>query len=387
LAQPLNLFDPTSKTSYYQAAGQFAQLGNAGTDISQIGTIPYWQNLFPTAQGVLSGCAPNATGITNPTATQAMYDAWMCGLHNETTPLFIADLFGFPAFANGKAFQYFQSQWASLYAWSSTGRSNYNAAQFSIRHKATHGLSWDFNYVFSKSIDEGSNAERISLFQGFGFSSQIINAFDPGQNRAVSDFDATHQINSNWVYELPVGRGRKWGSNWNRGADALVGGWAFAGLYRWSSGLPFSVGDGFNFPTNWELTGNAVQVGAKPRTGTFTDTNGDPNAFAASTTAGGVNTLLSNSFRFAFPGESGNRNNFRGPGYFDIDVSMRKTWKFTERLNLSFSAEAFNVTNSVRFGFDATQNASSIDSSGSFGKYSQSLVRPRVMEFALRLSF
>jgi len=56
----------------------------------------------------------------------------------------------------------------------------------------------------------GSNAERISLFQGYGYASQIINAFNPGQNRGVSDFDMTHQINSNWVYELPYGHGQKW---------------------------------------------------------------------------------------------------------------------------------------------------------------------------------
>jgi hypothetical protein len=321
-----------------------------------------------------------------------MYDAWFCGLHNETTPLFIADLFCFPACANsvnspGQPFNYFQSQFASLYAWSSIGRSNYNAAQFSLRHKVTHGLTWDFNYTFSKSIDEGSNAERISLFQGFGFASQIIDAFDPGKNRAVSDYDATHQINSSWVYELPLGHRRKWGSNWNPVLDAVIGGWSIAGLYRWSSGLPFSVGDGFNFPTNWELTGNAVQIGAKPKTGIFTDTNGDPNAFAASTTPDGIDALLNNSFRFAFPGESGGRNNFRGPGYFDIDLSLRKTWAFTEHQTLSFTAEAFNLTNSVRFGYDATQSYSSIDTSGSFGKYNQSLIRPRVMEFALRYSF
>ena len=225
------------------------------------------------------------------------------------------------------------------------------------------------------------------MFQGFGFASQIIDAFDPGKNRAVSDYDATHQINSSWIYELPFGRGKKWGSSWNGVTDAVFGGWSLSGLYRWSSGLPFSVGDGFNFPTNWELTGNAVQVGPKPKTGIFTDTNGDPNAFSASTSAGGVDTLLSNSFRFAFPGESGDRNNFRGPGYFDIDVAVRKTWALTERQSLLFTAEAFNVTNSVRFGFDASQAGSAIDSSGSFGKYNQSLVRPRVMEFALRYSF
>src|SRR5216683_1554460 len=391
LTQPLNLVDPASKMNYNQAATMLTKLGEVnsfgGTDINQVQPIPYWENLFANAAGTLSGCAPNSTGITNPTATQAMYDAYFCGLHNETTPQFIADLFCFPGCANGKLFQYFQSQFASLYAWSSIGRSNYNAGQFSIRHRATHGLSWDFNYTYSKSIDIGSNAERVSLFEGFGFGSQVINAFQPGQLRAVSDYDTTHQINNNGVYEFPLGRGKKFGSNWNRALEAIAGGWSLSGLAKWTSGFPFNVGNGFDFPTNWELTGNAITL-AKPKTGTFTDVDGDPNVFALSATSAGRSTLIppnSPFFRFPFPGESGSRNSLRGPGYFGIDMALRKTWGITERTKLAFSWEVFNITNSVRF--DAANTFPAIDSEGSFGKYANTLTRPRVMEFALRLSF
>ena len=80
-----------------------------------------------------------------------------------------------------------------------------------------------------------------------------------------------------------------------------------------------------------------------------------------------------------------NRNLIRGPGYFGVDASVRKTWKITERTNLAFSAQAYNVTNSVRF--DAANAFPTIDSAGSFGKYSNTLTRPRVMEFMLRLTF
>jgi hypothetical protein len=85
------------------------------------------------------------------------------------------------------------------------------------------------------------------------------------------------------------------------------------------------------------------------------------------------------------PGEAGNRNNLRGQGYFGIDVSVRKSWKLTERQTLSFAGEAYNVTNSVRF--DAANAFPTIDSAGSFGKYSNTLTRPRVFEFMLRYSF
>ena len=412
LAQPLNITDPASKTTYYQAAAALTKLaeqnGGQGMDLSQVQQIPYWQNIFPGANGTtisslqdFLGCSgpPNSQGLSTLNATQAIYYVSACNLHNETTTLQYLDLYCFPAcpFINGQqtqGTQYYLSQFPSLYAWQSIGRSNYNAGQFSIRHKSSHGLEWDFNYVYSKSIDEGSNAERVSSYEGeIGLASLIYNAFQPGQNRAVSDYDATHQINSNWVYELPYGQGQKWGGGSNRFLQAVFGNWSISGLYRWSSGFPFSVGNGFRFPTDWEWEGNAVQVGPA-KTGLYTDSNGNPNAFAAASTGDGVACLLpqgpqgcTQSFRFAYAGESGNRNNFRGQGIFDIDLAIRKTWNLTERQALSFTYDVYNVTNSVRFGFDATQNFPAIDTAGSFGNYNQTLMPARVMEFALRYSF
>jgi hypothetical protein len=414
LMQPLNLFDPTSKISYFQAATQLAVLAEGNTDLSQIPALPYWENLFPTAatanggptfadMGNFLGCsAPNSTNLTSLTASQAMYDSYFCNLHNETTSLFFADVLAFPAFptingadgANGKL-AYYQSQWASLYAWTSGGRSNYNALQLMLRHSATRGLSWDFNYTYSKSIDFTSDAERVNLFEGYGFGGgQVINAFQPGQMRGVSDFDMTHQINTSWLYELPFGHGKKFGSGWNRGIDAVLGGWSWSGLGRWTSGLPFIIGNGFDFPTNWELNGFGVLNGKAPKTGAFTDCDGDPNMFAG---LASNPTLCSNfaqgdfiaaHWRFPHPGEGGSRNNIRGPGYFGIDMGVRKSWGLTERSRLLFSWQVYNVTNSVRF--DAANSGvqnTFLDSAGSFGKYSNTLTRPRVMEFALRLSF
>jgi hypothetical protein len=419
LAQPLNLFDPQAKIGYNQAVTALAQLyrttsqGGQGitTDTFNPASLPaavqqYWTDVMQPLEGpnpgngglggaYSIGSCGSAKSTTNPVV--AAFDLFCSGSLNETTPLFIWDLFGIsdannvsncgqlaapacnPAYfpKNGR-FSFFQSQFASLYAWSSIGRSNYNSGQFSLRHQVTHGLTWNFNYTYSKSIDIGSNAERVSLFEGFGFGSQVINAFQPGQLRSVSDFDTTHQINTSWVYELPVGRGKRWGANWNRAFDAALGGWAWSGLARWTSGFPFNVSNGFDFPTNWELTGNAVLNGPKPKTGTFTDSDGDPNVFQNKDTA-------INSFRFPFPGESGDRNNLRGPGYFGIDMAIRKSWRFTERQALSFTWDVYNITNSVRF--DAANILPAIDTSGSFGKYANTLTRPRVMEFALRYSF
>ena len=133
------------------------------------------------------------------------------------------------------------------------------------------GLQFDFNYVYSKSIDVGSNAERVNGFEsnGLAFNSQVINAFSPDLWRAPSDFDTTHQLNANWVWDLPYGRGRHWGGGGNKFVNGVFGGWGFNGLYRWTSGFPFSVEAGDGWSTNFELAGLFVLTGPKPKTGVF----------------------------------------------------------------------------------------------------------------------
>lgn len=408
LAQPLNLYDPKTGLSYFQAVTALAKIYRTGESVEQFAANPavpanvkqYWTDILQPLQpggayniAAIGGCmdASSPASTTNPLV--AAYSLFCGGNYNETTPLAVWDLGGIPD-ANLPNVNYFpvngpnsfyQSQFASLYAWSSIGRSNYNAGQFTLKHRATHGLTWDLNYTYSKSIDEGSNAERISLDEGFGFASQIINAFQPGQNRAVSDYDMTHQINSDWIYELPYGHGQKWGSSANGFMNAVLGGWTISGLYRWSSGLPFSVSNGFQFPTNWDLTGQAVLTGPKPATGVGTNCvqgTCNPNVFVGAT--GGAGTAV-NSFDYPFPGESGSRNNIRGPGYFDIDAAMRKSWDITEQLKLAFGFDVYNLTNSVRF--DVGSLTTAIDSGSSFGNYSQVLTGPRRIELSLRLTF
>jgi hypothetical protein len=386
-AMPLDLTDPASGSDYFAAASHLSRLAVANTPVNAVGKIPYWEDIFPNAAGPaatqLSGCgAPGESSLTSVTATQAMYDAYYCNLHNEVVALQNADVFCFPACATlggvTQPYQFFSGQFATLYAWRTIGNSSYNAAQFSLQHHLTQGLQLDVNYTLSKSIDVSSNAERVNFNNYFSYASQIINSWDPKQLRGPSDFDALHQINSNWVYELPIGRGQRWG----RFPEALLGGWRFSGLFRWTSGYPYSIGNGFFFPTNWDLEGAAVLTRRAPQSGTFRDSNQNPNIFKD------VNAALA-SFRFAYPGESGERNVVRGAGFFGIDTGLSKTWNLAESQSLRFSWETFNITNSVRFGFDLSNGSGlpSLGTPGTFGEYNQTLTKPRVMQFALRYSF
>ena len=412
-AMPADLWDPKSHMDYFTAATILAKQYRAGVPIQNVQPLAYWENIYPAAAGPASTqlggecsnpgalCGAQTTGgvPANVTATQAMYDLFAFNAGNETTALEYADVPGlvsatgcYPACAsvNGQQtpFTFYSPQYSSLYGWNTIGNSAYNAGQFSLRRRMSDGLQFDLNYTYSKSIDIGSNAERINHFQGSGFASQVLNSWFPNQLRGVSDFDNTHQFNANWVYQLPFGKGKRFAGGVSRLADAAIGGWTVSGIWRWTSGYPFSISSGFGWATNFDEQSLAVLDGKRPRTGTFI-VNGTPNVFSSPNNTSDPNSAI-NQFRAALPGESGQRNNLRGPGTFNVDLSASKNWNLTERQTLRFSAEAFNLTNTPRFDVGTLQlnlAGNSITNSGSFGNFSSTLSNPRVLEFALRYSF
>lgn len=432
LTEPTNLRDPQSKTTYFQAAQALAKQYYAGTPIQNVSAASigtnYWENVFPAAKGAaasqLLGTSSQAAGTTQPclgsallnstliTATQAMYDLFCNFSGNETTALELADAPGlinatgdpatggcFPACATiggnlSQGYDFYSPQFSSLFAWRSIGNSAYNAGQFSLRHRSG-GLEFDLNYTYSKSIDQGSNAERVNEFEGFGFGSQIINSWFPRQNRGVSDFDTTHIVNANWVYQLPFGRGKRFGSGMGKFANAMFGGWTVSGLWRWSSGYPFSLFSP-EWATNFQLETPAVPVSkARPKTGSFIVAQAGggtgPNVFqdpGITDSSTNPNAAI-NLFRPAFPGEAGLRNGLRGPGTFNIDTGVAKTWNITESQFIKFAWQMFNMTNSARFdvGTMSINGNTSLSNSSSFGNFSSTLSNPRVSEFSLRYTF
>jgi hypothetical protein len=417
LAEPTDLVDPKTGVDYFTAVQALAKQYYAGTGIQSItpGLIgaknyQYWQDLFPGAAGPATtqlgvynpGVPCLGTAPTNVTATQAMYDLFCYNQGDEITGLQYADVPGlitascFPSCAtiNGKVhpYAYFSPQFSSLYAWRSIGNSAYNAGQFSLRRHAG-GLEFDLNYTYSKSIDLGSNAERINENEGFGLGSQIINSWAPNQNRGVSDFDTTHAINANWVYELPVGKGKQYGSGMGRIANGFLGGWSFSGLWRWSSGYPFSAFSP-EWATDYNLQSPAVLVGKKPETGSFTVpllTGGTaPNVFKDPGITDPTNPNAAiNQLRAEFPGEKGNRNIFRGPGTFNIDMGLMKLFPITESQSVKLTWQVFNVTNTPRFdvGTMVVAGNTYLSQSSTFGNFTSTLSNARVMELALRYTF
>jgi hypothetical protein len=384
IGMPLNLVDPKTGIDYFTAASRLSELGDAGyrtlgtpetppvTDGLVGATAAYWANLFGP------GPYPLTDGATN-SAAQAAFDLFAAPgiLHNETAGLFYLDLDGYPVTPVTGLNSFYNPQYSSLYAWRSVGNANYHGFQLTVRRRFGQGVGLDFNYTLSKSVDLSSDAERIDWVSGLG--GQVINSWNHKQLRSVSDFDTRHQFNSNWVVEMPFGRGLRFARDSHGALDAVIGGWQVAGLFRWTSGFPFSIANGYTWATNWELGGNALPIGKPPQTKT-TKTNNGPNAFPNHDAA-------LDAFRYARPGESGMRNILRGDGFFNIDMGLSKRWKmpYAENHSLQLRWEVFNITNSVRF--DVQSHLSELDSVNDFGNYTNLLTNPRVMQFALRYEF
>lgn len=377
LGMPLDLVDPKGGGDYFAAATQMTKLANAGTPVANVPVISYWEHMFPgAATGGLSATQNiYQTEFAHLSSSTGIWSPIVQG--NETAALYDLDIGISPADSTDPLYRYFDPQYSSFYAWSAIGTSSYHAMQLSLHRPMYRGVQLDLNYVFSKSSDIGSDAERGDAFKGQVFSS-IVNSWNPKGNRGPSDFDVRHSIVGNWVVALPFGRGATFASGVNRALDTLIGGWQLSGLIHWTSGLPFSTIDGLGWGTNWANQSFNVLTGPIA-TGGHNSNNGDPNVFKNQAAA------LA-SIRAPYPGETGERNILRGDGYFSVDSGLSKLFRITERHDLKFTFEVFNLTNSVRFDPNSINN-NPFGSPTSFGNYSSLLTRPRVVQLSLRYAF
>jgi hypothetical protein len=387
LAEPVDLSDKKGGGDYFHAAAQLSKISdqNGGCNpysqpacaVPNVPTIQYFEDVFPQMKGYDSAGESATQAIYNNEWAPYRYD------YGETTSLADLDFYCYYGCPNGT--QFWQSQFSSLYAWSSIGTSSYHALQFTFRHPSSHGLTTDFSYTFSKSIDMGSGAERSNEFSTDSFGgSAIQNSWNPKLNKGPSDFDIRSLVTVDAVYELPFGRGKPIAAGANSVVDAVIGGWQLSGLSRWASPLPFSVYEP-GWSTNWQLEGAGVVTGQVQVQKHIV--NGVPQVFAgssANTINNGVYT--GNPIRLPYPGEAGERNNFRGDGYLDIDSALAKTWSLHEELKLKFAAEVYNIANTVRFD-DSPINLNGGLTSGTFGAYGGMLSTYRRMQFGLRLDF
>jgi len=371
LAEPLDLYDPVAGMDYYTAGTILSKYVDQGVTTAQAATIPtlaYFDDEFPLA---------GAAGLT---PTQNIYkNKWVTDRGNETEAVFELDTGISPGPTKG-LYRYFNQQYVNLVGFTSIGTSSYHSLQASLHHPMSHGIQYDVNYTFAKSLDMGSDGERVASANSRGYS-QIISSFNPKLNKGPSDFDVRQNLTVNAIGALPFGRGEKFLNQAPKLVDELLGHWTITGVAHGSTGLPFAAYDGKGWTTNFDVRSYMVSTTQNRSGGHVFDSKGNPNAFGT-----GAAAALA-KLRLPYPGETGERNFFRGDGYFEIDTGVQKIFPISKDHNqqLKFAWEVFNATNTNRF--DPKSISNNANSASSFGEYSTELTSYRNMQFSLRYSF
>jgi hypothetical protein len=286
--------------------------------------------------------------------------------------------------------------------------SNYNAATFTLHKRPTHGLQFDLNYTFSKSLDQLGGVQNNA--------GTYATSFNRSLQYGPSLFDRTHVFNAIFNYDLPAGKGHKFHFG-NGILDKVVSGWYTSGVFRANSGLPLGVvgGDfgGGPFANSVNLiptvAANSLGGGAQSNVcgtagylgQTFGNAGDGPNCPHPAGTpppSGSGRNLFANpgavSLNFRYPnlstdGRDGSGHPLRGLGLWNLDSRLGKTTSFHERYKVEISADFFNLFNHVNF-FDPSVN---INSPANFGVINAELIPAnrtqgsRWIELGLRVSF
>jgi hypothetical protein len=364
-----NFKDPTSGQFLRDAFGSLEKQVQANVPLSQLTTQPW----FEDQMGGTAGCQ---AGLGLPSCTQAV--AYYFGqlvtkgdLSDTVQQLTYYGLLnpnvGLPAQtgANGYIGNY--------------ASSNYNALLVTLRKRFSRGLQFDFNYTYSHSIDNMSDITNNYVDYTFSSSGLVCDLTNPRACRASSDFDARHLISANYIYDLPVGRGRAYLSNAPRWVDYVLGGWTWSGIVTYRTGYPFNIRTGA-FPTAYTLDSPALVVGGGLGRGIHTDSGGNLQFFQ------NVTTALS-GLSFPEGGMIGTRNAVTGPGFFNTDMGVAKRFAmpWSENHRLVFRWDSFNTFNHPNFA-PPNSTLSNVSSFGFITSIANNTA-PRVFQLALRYEF
>jgi len=252
---------------------------------------------------------------------------------------------------------------SSIFAEDTISNSNYNSLQASLEKRFSKGLQFQAAYTFSKSIDNASSFENV------------LNPLDYRRSRSLSLFDARHRFVLSYFYQLP-----KFG--FHGFADKLLNGWETSGIVTFQSGFPIFITSSddnelmysafFTYPGEPNLVGPVHRL--NPRNGY--NLAFDPASFQQPVDADG-NPL-------GIIGSSP-RSVCCGPGINNIDFSLLKDTKLTERFKMEFRAEFFNIVNHAQFSkVDGNISDGDVTQGGTFGKVLRAR-DPRLIQFAMKL--
>ena len=259
---------------------------------------------------------------------------------------------------SGRPFAALTGRAISIPMWDSYLNANYHSLQVAINRSFSKGLSLKGAYTYSKAI----NMTDDDGWAGVSWNSDDVFS----RNRARAGYDQTHMFQMGFVYDVPMGKGKRVAGS---GAAAhILGGWQVSGIFAAFTGRTFTVGSSGSSVNSPGNTQTADQIAPVRKIGGFGPGQHyyDPDSFAAITTA-----------RFGSTG----RNILNNPGVGNLDLSLMKNFLIGERVNTQFRAEFFNFTNSPQFG-----GVSASRTSNSFMQIT-SASGERQIRFGLRFSF
>ena len=238
------------------------------------------------------------------------------------------------------------------------GSSRYDGLELAVERRFARGFGFRVAYTLSKATDNSGE----HLFTG-GSPSFLQDASNRDSWEGPADQDTRHRVAANWIFDIPVGEGRRWV---NSGAAAkILGGFTFSGIFTGRTGRPFTVTQSSNNVGNL-MTGlpNRIGSGEGPKT---VDAWFDKNAFQA---------VPSGTF-----GNAG-RNILRGPRLVNVDTAVHRRFAIGGERAIEIRWEVFNVFNATQLGLPDSNISNSTR-----GTISRLAGDPRVMQFALRLVF
>ena len=283
-------------------------------------------------------------------------------------------------------FQPYSQFTGSVNVLDSNDYSRYRAFEFQVSRRASRGLLMQLSYTWSRSLDTRSFDPAFTVVSRSASAtsaspSSVNTPFDirdRSLNYALSDFDRKHAIQGYAVYELPFGHHKKFLSDAPGIVNQIIGGWELADAVVWQSGRPFPVFSGaFTVSNAVQSTANCSDCTS--HMGQVIQESGTNFIFSAAQRA---------LFTTPAPGEQGNtgRNFFRGPRFFNMDMTLRKRFFFSESKNLEFRADINNLTNTVSFDFPIS--TTSFITSSTFGRIRDSVIsNSRRIQLGVKFNF
>jgi hypothetical protein len=248
--------------------------------------------------------------------------------------------------------------------------STYHGLQLLAEKRFSNGLQFLATYVWSKSIDDSSNADDNVTWLGSFTSLQDPNK--PWLERSLSTFDIPHVFQLSYSYDLPFGRGRMMLANMPRWAELLIGGWKTNGIWRVSDGRPlaFTVSDGNALPTYGTQRPNIVGTPKRNHGSDFVD-----NYFAD-------NNVFQRPDDFTLGNAPRALGSIRSPWHFTTDLSLGKQFVIREEMSFEVRIEAQNALNHPVFSAPNT----TVDD-GEFGMITGTSVGPREVQLGFKFNF